>query len=58
MTTADVYLSNADNCAELAEAAKTEPERNQFKRMEAAWRALADEQAWLDGKGPPTKPAL
>jgi hypothetical protein len=52
MTTAELYRSNAENCAELAETANTEPERNRFKRMEAAWRALADEQAWLDGKEP------
>ena len=48
MTTADQYRANADNCAVMAEAAETEPNRNRFKRMEAAWRALAEEQDWLD----------
>ena len=36
----------------MAEAAETEPNKNCFKRMEAAWRALAEEQDWLDGKSP------
>jgi hypothetical protein len=50
MRTAEQYRENADNCAQMAEAARTEPARNRFKRMEAAWRALADEQDWLDGE--------
>ena len=50
MTTAHQYRANADNCAVMAEAAETEPNKNRFKRMEAAWRALAEEQDWLDGK--------
>jgi hypothetical protein len=47
------FLENADNCAQLAERAKDEPTFKRYKRMEAAWRALADEQAWLDGDVPP-----
>jgi hypothetical protein len=50
MTTAQQYRENADNCAQLAEAAENEPARNRFKRMEQAWRALAKEQDWLDGE--------
>jgi hypothetical protein len=53
MTTAAEYRRNADNCAQLAIEAKDEPTRNRFKRMEAAWRALAEEQDWLDGAGSP-----
>ena len=56
MTNAEQYRSNADNCAELARAAKTEPERNRFTRMKTAWQALAEEQDWLDGQQT-TKPA-
>jgi hypothetical protein len=26
-----------------------------YKRMEAAWLALAEEQDWLDGEVPPAK---
>jgi hypothetical protein len=51
VTTAKQYRENADNCAQLAEEAETEPARNRFKRMESAWRALAEEQDWLDGEG-------
>jgi hypothetical protein len=43
------FLENAENCAQLAERAYDEPTRNRYKRMEAAWRALAVEQDWLDG---------
>ena len=47
------FLENADNCAQLAERAKDEPTIKRYKRMEAAWRALAEEQAWLDGEVSP-----
>jgi hypothetical protein len=47
------YLENAQNCAELAERAPDEPTRNRYRRMEAAWRALAIERDWLDGQRPP-----
>ena len=50
MKTAEQYRENADNCAQMVEAADNEPSRNRFKRMEAAWRALAEEQDWLDGE--------
>lgn len=48
------FLDNAENCAQLAERAGDEPTHNRFKRMEAAWRALAEEQDWLDGEVSPT----
>jgi hypothetical protein len=47
------FLENADNCAQLAERASDETTHNRYKRMEAAWRALAAEQDWLDGQIPP-----
>jgi hypothetical protein len=47
MTTADQYRLNAANCAQMAETAENEPDRNRFKRMEGAWR---EEQDWLDGE--------
>jgi hypothetical protein len=47
------FLDNADNCAQLAERASDEPTYNRYKRMEAAWRALAKEQDWLDGETSP-----
>jgi hypothetical protein len=48
-------LENAENCAQLAESATDEPSHNRYKRMEAAWRALAEEQDWLDGKVHPLR---
>jgi hypothetical protein len=56
MTKAEQYRLNAANCAQMAETAESEPDRNRFKRMEAAWRALAEEQDWLDGERSPVDP--
>jgi hypothetical protein len=53
MKDSDDFRENADNCAQLAERATDEPTHQRYKRMEAAWRALADEQDWLDGETPP-----
>jgi hypothetical protein len=50
MKTSDHFRRSADNCAELAESAVNDTLKKRYKRMEAAWRALADEQDWLDGE--------
>ncbi len=50
MKKSDLYRRNAEKCVQMAEAAKGEPAYNRFKRMEAAWLALAEEQDWLDGE--------
>ncbi|KWV52259.1 hypothetical protein AS156_11060 [Bradyrhizobium macuxiense] len=52
------FLDNAENCAQLAERASEEPTYNRYKRMEAAWRALAKEQDWLDGETSPSDSLL
>jgi hypothetical protein len=53
MKQSDIFRENAENCAHLAEGAGNEPGFLRYKRMEAAWRALADEQDWLDGEVSP-----
>ena len=55
MKPAAIYKENAENCAQLAEAepCPDTPAYKRFKRMEAAWRSLAEEQEWLDGEVPP-----
>ncbi len=53
----DMFRENAQNCAHLAEMAKDEPTHQRYKRMEAAWLALADEQDWLDGEKSPISPS-
>lgn len=58
MTQSDRFLENAENCATLAEQAVSQPQYQRYKRMEAAWRALALEQDWLDGEVPPARIAL
>jgi len=55
MKQSEIFRENADNCAHLAEGADSEPVFNRYKRMEAAWRALADEQDWLDGEVSPSR---
>jgi hypothetical protein len=40
---------NAENCAEKSEKAATLQDQARFKRMEKAWKNLADNQAWLEG---------
>jgi hypothetical protein len=49
----EIFRDNAENCANKAETAKDKPTQKRFKRMEAAWLALADQQDWLDGVQPP-----
>ncbi|MGB6401143.1 MAG: hypothetical protein WBF73_36520 [Bradyrhizobium sp.] len=54
MKQSDQFRQNAENCAQLAERATGEPTFRRYKRMEEAWRALAEEQAWLDGEIAPS----
>jgi hypothetical protein len=50
MKQSDHFLENAENCAQLAEETANKAAFRRYKRMEAAWRALAVEQDWLDGE--------
>ena len=50
MKQSDIFRENAENCAQLAESATNEPLHLRYRRMEAAWWALAHEQDWLDGE--------
>ncbi len=55
MKQSEIFRENADNCAHLAEDAANDPTFQRYKRMEMAWRALADEQDWLDGEVSPSR---
>jgi hypothetical protein len=55
MKQSEIFRENAENCAHLAEAATSDPAFLRYKRMEAAWLALAEEQDWLDGEISPTR---
>ena len=55
MKQSQIFRENAENCAHLAEGAVSEPIFKRYKRMEAAWRALAIEQDWLDGEVSPSR---
>jgi hypothetical protein len=60
MKPSDIYWENAENCALLAEGEPSEdgPAYKRYRRMEEAWRALAEEQDWLDGEVPPVRIAV
>lgn len=49
------FRENAENCAQLAEAATDEAQAKRYRRMAEAWLALANEQDWLDGEIPPDR---
>jgi len=55
MKPSEIYKENADSCAMLAEGepSRDSPAYKRYRRMEQAWRALAEEQEWLDGEVPP-----
>ena len=55
MKQSEIFRENAERCSQLAESATNEPTYRRYKRMEAAWRALAHEQDWLDGEIAPTR---
>lgn len=57
MKQSDRFRENAENCGHPAEHAADRPVYLRYKRMEAAWRALADEQDWLDGEIAPIRVA-
>jgi len=57
MNLSDVYRDNAEDCAFLAERAKDGEVRRALKRMEEAWRTLAQGQEQLDNKRWSTKNA-
>lgn len=46
----EILRENAENCALPGEGAPDEPTFLRYKRMQAAWLALAHDQDWLDGK--------
>ena len=55
MKQSEIFRENAEHCSQLAESASNEPTYRRYKRMEAAWHALAHEQDWLDGEIAPTR---
>lgn len=50
MKQSEIFRENADNCAQLAKRTSKGPAYHRYKRMEAAWKALAEKQDWLDGE--------
>jgi hypothetical protein len=53
MKQSDLLRENAENCLQLAERAEGQPAFRRYLRMAQAWKALADEQDWLDGEVSP-----
>jgi len=54
MKQSDKFRDNAENCLQLAERAEDQPAFRRYLRMAQAWKALADEQDWLDGEVSPS----
>ncbi len=50
MKKAEELRHHAENCAELAQAATSEPNKKRFERMAEGWKTVANNQAWLDGE--------
>jgi len=50
MNLSDIFRDNAEDCAFLAERAEVGEVKRALKRMEEAWRTLAQEQEQLDNK--------
>jgi hypothetical protein len=55
MKESDIFRENAADCSALAEGAADQPSYHRYKRMEAAWLSLAEEQDWLDGEVSPVR---
>lgn len=45
----DLCRRNADNTRETAQWARGYPRFAEYQKVEAAWRALAENEDWLDG---------
>ena len=50
MNNAEDFRHRAENCNELVQTAKNEPNKKRFERMAEGWKSVADNQAWLDGE--------
>jgi hypothetical protein len=57
MSLVDLFRDNAADCAFLTERSEEEETKLIFKRMEMAWRTLANQQELLDSKGRTKKAA-
>jgi hypothetical protein len=55
MNLSDIFRDNPEDCAFLAEGAEVGEVKRAQKRMEGAWRTLAQEQEQLDNKRWSTK---
>ena len=55
MNLSDTFRDNAEDCAFLVERAEDGEVKRALKRMEEAWRTLAQEQEQLDKKRWSTK---
>lgn len=50
MPSSEALEQHARNCEQLAEEAERPADRARFQRMAAAWKSLANLEAWLEGK--------
>jgi hypothetical protein len=50
MNKSDKMKKIAENCVDMAEAAKDSPKKKRLERLADGWNSLAQNQAWLDGE--------
>ncbi len=50
MKRSEQYRQYAEDSLRLASTALDEPQQNRYRRMADAWRALAEEEDWLESR--------
>ena len=53
MNKSEELRHRAENCTELAQDAKSGPDKKRFERMADGWKTVANNQSWLDGEARP-----
>jgi hypothetical protein len=51
MKKSEQYREYAEDSLRLASTALDDPQRDRYRRMAEAWRALAEEEEWLENRG-------
>jgi hypothetical protein len=50
MKKSEQYRQYAEDCLRLASTALDDPQQGRYRRMADAWRALAEEEEWLESR--------
>jgi hypothetical protein len=50
MKKSEQYLEYAEDCLRQAGTALDEPQQDRYRRMADSWRALAEDEQWLESR--------